>query len=895
MKPKVLITTHKNPDFDAFAASIAASLLYQDSIIIIDSEPQQNLKEFLNIYDIPYKKSHEFEDEFEEQIKNKNFDKIVVVDTSDINRIPESIKFLIEEGLPVDIYDHHPELKEQNINGNNFSKPVGSSTTILVEILFEKGVPFSDTLKTLFLIAIHEDTGNFVYPTTSWEDHDIAARLIKTGARVEEIEEFVSLEMTQEQKILFDKLYNNIEEFYLDEICVNIAYAESEKFIGGLNIITHKLFETLTPDVLFVIVKIAKTIYIVARSKSNQIDLNKILTSFGGGGHKKAGAAKVKGQSPTKVINKIKSELKSSFIPVLKAKHIMSSPVRTILSNETVQRAYEIMYQTGHSGLPVIENNKLVGMVTKKDIEKAMNHGLKNAPVKSVMSTNLKVADVETSLSQIRRMMAEEDIGRIPIIKDGILVGIITRTDLVRASNGVFNFSVNPLLKEKYESQNLKKYMEEFLPPSILNLLRLLGDYGNEQNVNVYVVGGFVRDLLLAIRSKKNNNTDIKKSIFVEFDIDIVVEAEALTFGRYAAKQLNAKYVEHEKFHTCSLFYRISHKIIRIDIATARTEYYEEAGELPTVEFSTIKKDLARRDFTINAMAIKLNPESFGILLDFFNSRKDLDEKQIRILHPLSFIEDPTRVLRAIRFEQRFGFEIEPYTLNKLIEAVEGKYLEKVTGMRLREEFEKILNEPEPLKAIERMGNLNIISHLFEKTYYTPTLQKELEKLFQVIDFFNNNLKSYTKNVRIFHVVLYVLVQYTPVESLKRVVQRYGLPKDYISKLQQVNSLYEEINDLIKESFGKQYKDIFKPSFFYERCSSLDNEQLIFMATKIPDDILSYFYNYLKKLDELTLLISGKDLLKKGYKGKEIKIKLEEIKKKLLDDEIKPGEELSLI
>jgi tRNA nucleotidyltransferase (CCA-adding enzyme) len=231
----------------------------------------------------------------------------------------------------------------------------------------------------------------------------------------------------------------------------------------------------------------------------------------------------------------------------------------------------------------------------------------------------------------------------------------------------------------------------------------------------------------------------------------------------------------------------------------------------------------------------------------------------------------------------------------KPIKEYQGKYLEKVTGMRLREEFEKILNEPEPLKALERMGNLNIISHLFEKTYYTPTLQKELEKLFQVIDFFNNNLKSYTKNVRIFHVVLYVLVQYTPVESLKRVVQRYGLPKDYVNKLQQVNSLYEEVNNIIKESFGKQYKDIFKPSFFYERCSSLDNEQLIFMATKIPDDILSYFYNYLKKLDELTLLISGKDLLKKGYKGKEIKIKLEEIKKKLLDDEIKPGEELSLI
>lgn len=895
MKPKVIITTHKNPDFDAFAASVAASLLYHDSVIVIDSEPQQNLKEFLNIYNISYKKSNEFEDEFEEQIKNKDFEKIVVVDTSDINRIPESIKFLIEESLPVDIYDHHPELKEQNIKGNNFSKPVGSSTTILVEMLFEKGISISDTLKTLFLIAIHEDTGNFVYPTTSWLDHEMAAQLIKSGARIEEVEEFVSLEMTQDQKILFDKLYNHVEEFYIDEICVNIAYAECDKFIGGLNIITHKLFETLTPDVLFVVVKMGKTIYIVARSKTNQIDLNKIMSSFGGGGHKKAGAAKVKDQSPTKVINKIKSELKSSFIPVLKAKHVMSSPVRTILSNETVQRAYEIMYQTGHSGLPVIENNKLVGMVTKKDVEKAMKHGLKNAPVKSIMSTNLKVANVETSLTQIRRMMAEEDIGRIPIIKDGMLVGIITRTDLVRASNGVFNFSYNPILKEKYESQNVKKHMEEFLPPSVLNLLRLLGDYGNEQNINVYVVGGFVRDLLLAIRAKQLNYAEIKKSLFLEFDIDIVVEGEALTFGRYAAKQLNAKYVEHEKFHTCSLFYRISHKTIRVDIATARTEYYEEAGELPNVEFSTIKKDLARRDFTINAMAIKLNPDSFGILLDFFNCRKDLEENKIRILHPLSFIEDPTRVLRAIRFEQRFGFEIEPYTLNKLIEAVEGNYLERVTGMRLREEFEKILNEPDPLKALERMGNLNIISHLFEKTYYTPTLQKELEKLFQVLDFFNKNLKNYTKNVRIFHVVLYVLLQYTPTDSLKKIVQRYGLPKNFINKLQQINSIFEEINDTIKNSFGKQLKEIFTPSFFYDRCSTLDNEQLIFFATKLPDDLLPLFYSYLKKLEELNLQISGKDLLEKGYKGKEIKLKLEEIKKLLLDGKIQPGEEKKLI
>ncbi|MDN5346378.1 MAG: hypothetical protein PWQ73_901, partial [Petrotoga sp.] len=509
MVPEIIITTHKNADFDGFAACVAASLIYEDAIIVLEGEPQQNLKEFLNIYDIPYEKENDFIKNYQEEIKNHNFEKVVIVDTADINRIPEFIKSLIEQGIEVDIYDHHPELKEQNIKGNNYSKEVGSATTLVVQKLLESKIVLPDTYETLFLIAIHEDTGNFVYSTTTPLDHQISAELLEGGARIEEVEEFVSLEMTKEQKELFDKLYNNVQELTLEEITIHIAYSEIDKFIGGLNVITHKLFETLTPDVLFVVVKMSKSIYIVARSRIEEIDLNKILSLFGGGGHKKAGSAKTKGLRIQEVIDKIKKELKSSFVPILRAKHIMSSPVRTILSFETVERAHELMFQTGHSGLPVISDNKLVGIVTKKDIEKAMKHGLKNAPVKAIMSTNLKVADVETSLNQVRRIMAEADIGRIPVLKDGILVGIITRTDLLRATNGVFNFSLSPILEEKYKSQNLKKEMEKILPTSILNLLKLIGLYGNELGLNVYVVGGFVRDLLLAINSKSNGTKSI--------------------------------------------------------------------------------------------------------------------------------------------------------------------------------------------------------------------------------------------------------------------------------------------------------------------------------------------------------------------------------------------------
>jgi len=883
--PKIIITTHKNADFDGFAACVAASLIYEDAIIVLEGEPQQNLKEFLNIYDIPYEKENNFIKDYQEEIKNHKFEKVVIVDTADINRIPEFIKSLIEQGIEVDIYDHHPELKEQNIKGNNYSKEVGSATTLVVQKLLESKIVLPDTYETLFLIAVHEDTGNFVYSTTTPLDHQISAELLEGGARIEEVEEFVSLEMTKEQKELFDKLYNNVQELTLEEVTIHIAYSQINKFIGGLNVITHKLFETLTPDVLFVVVKMGKSIYIVARSRIEEIDLNKILSLFGGGGHKKAGSAKTKGLRIQEVIDKIKKELNSSFVPVLRAKHIMSSPVRTILSFETVERAHELMFQTGHSGLPVISDNKLVGIVTKKDIEKAMKHGLKNAPVKAIMSTNLKVADVETSLNQVRRIMAEADIGRIPVLKDGILVGIITRTDLLRATNGVFNFSLSPILEEKYKSQNLKKEMEKILPTSILNLLKLIGLYGNELGLNVYVVGGFVRDLLLAINSKSNGTKSIP------YDIDVVVEGDGLLFGKYVAKQLRAKYIEHPKFHTCSIFYRNGeNKIIRIDIATARTEYYEEAGELPKVELSTIKKDLYRRDFSINAMAIKLNSGSFGILMDFFNCKKDLEEGKIRILYPLSFIEDPTRILRAIRFEQRFGFEIEPNTLTKLEEAVEKGYLEKVTGMRIREELEKILEEPEPMKAVKRMGKLKIIFHLFEKTYYSPTLEKDLEKLFDVKGYFKANLPSYLNKVRLFHLVLDVLLQYTPEESLKKISERYGLPKDFIKNLMQVKNVYSEISKDLNDK-----EKILKLSYFYEKTNGFQNEQLIFLAVKLPEELLEKYYEYLQKIEKLKLSITGKDLLKKGYEGAQIKAKLEEIKKKLLNGEIQPGEEKNLI
>jgi len=850
-----LITTHKNPDFDGFASAMAAKFLYSDSYVVIEGIPQQNLLEFINIYKPFYIESKNLESYLNENNIN-SVEKIVITDTANISRIPPEIKIYIENGTETDIYDHHPALREDNnIYGNNFSRECGSATTLVLEKLLCETNDLPDVYETLFLIAIHEDTGNFLYPTTTPLDHMIAGELIKMGARIEEINEFVSLDMTEEQKNLFNDLYTNILDITVGGIKVNICFHQINKFIGGLNVITHKLLDTLSPDVLFSIVKMEKNIYIVGRSKTDEIDLNKVLESFNGGGHKKAGAAKVKNGDMQQVTDKIIKKLKSVYTPSLKAEHIMSSPVRTVPENEKIEKVYQIMEQTGHSGIPIITKNKLSGMVTKKDVEKAIKHNLGHAPIKSIMSSKLKVVEFDSSISAIRRIMAEEDIGRVPVMKNNILVGIITRSDILRASNGIFDFSPNPILDEKTNIVNIKNKMDEKLPSRVMSMLRLLGTYGSEISMNVYVVGGFVRDLILGVEN---------------YDIDIVVEGNAHEFGKFVSERLKIKYVEYKAFNTCSLFFKDG---FRIDVATARTEYYNEPADLPKIEISSIKKDLYRRDFSINAMAIKINPGSFGHLLDFFGCKKDIENKTIKILYPLSFIEDPTRIIRCLRFEQRYGFTIEEDTMNHLKNAINEGYLERVSGSRLREELEKIMKERNFTETLDRLGKLKIFYHMFPGNFYTPAIKNDLVKIFEI--YYQYKEKINDSQVKKFHILLYPILQYCSGENTEFISNRYGLPKYFFTELFNALNALEKLSVLFEKSV--KYSEI------YEILNGFSHEQIIFILSKLSEDSREKIYEYINKIKNIKMPVDGKQLKNKGLKGIEIKNELERIKKELLD------------
>ena len=228
------------------------------------------------------------------------------------------------------------------------------------------------------------------------------------------------------------------------------------------------------------------------------------------------------------------------------------------------------------------------------------------------------------------------------------------------------------------------KEMEKRLSPEIQDLLKLSGKLASSNGERAYCVGGFVRSILLGIEN---------------FDIDITIEGDGLAFAKRLANKLKGSLVLHKQFATAT----VSTKDIKIDVATAREEIYKHPGAYPKVSFSTIRKDLKRRDFTVNSMALLLNSRGMGKLIDFYDGVDDLRKKSIKVLHDKSFIDDPTRIYRAVRFEQRLGFTISRNTQRLIKDAVAMGLLNKIGKNRLKKEIDLIKRERTSKKIFKRL------------------------------------------------------------------------------------------------------------------------------------------------------------------------------------------------
>jgi tRNA nucleotidyltransferase (CCA-adding enzyme) len=259
------------------------------------------------------------------------------------------------------------------------------------------------------------------------------------------------------------------------------------------------------------------------------------------------------------------------------------------------------------------------------------------------------------------------------------------------------------------------------IPPKTLSLLRKIGQLADERGESAYAVGGFVRDLFL-----KHPGADI----------DITVEGDGLLFAEKLARLTGSEVEAFTRFGTSIV---VVPGFGKVDVATARTESYQSPGALPSVKKSGIVQDLYRRDFTLNAMALSLSPGYFLQLLDPFGGLEDLRKGRIRALHEKSFIDDPTRIFRAVRFEQRFQERIEERTQKWLRSAVRGNYIRRVSGERLRNELRLIFQEPHPERAVWRLDELGVLSHIHPALGVSPAAKKALPRTAAAIDFFRKN------------------------------------------------------------------------------------------------------------------------------------------------------------
>lgn len=839
-----LITTHIGADFDSFASMVAASKLYPDALLSFPGSVEQNVREFLTLH------KHFIEIKKPKEIPIGEIKKLIIVDTSLASRIGDFAKVLSNNGIIIHVYDHHPVTSE-DINAQvNINENSGATSTILTHIIKKRKIQLSPLEATILAVGIYEDTGSLTYGSTTSMDMDACSYLLENGANLNLIADFINPGLTPQQLKLLNFLLSNLRTIRVNGVKIAVTSADIADLPGSLSLVVHKLRDMENLNVIFAIVKIGNRIQVIARSRLEIVDVGKILELLGGGGHPRAASATIYGVSLKNVEEKLLKILKLKTRPMISAREIMVTSVRTVDENISIEEARKIMLRFNFSGLPILKDDKVVGIISRTDLDKASHHGLKRMPVKGYMSSPPITIGQDASIGDVQRLMIEHNIGHLPVV-DGKnrLLGMVTRGELLRI---LYNESVDQgfsLYSSPLVKKNVKTLIEKHLPGFLQKLLKRIGDVGKVLKYPTFIVGGFVRDLLLGIEN---------------LDIDIVVEGDGIRFGQELGNILGGEVRTHEAFGTSIVMVRSFpphweihiEPPLRIDVATARMEFYEYPAALPTVELSSIRQDLYRRDFTINAMAIRLDGKLFGELYDFFGGEKDLQRKKLRVLHNLSFVDDPTRIFRAIRLSTRYNFKIEKQTLSFIRNALKLTLFDRLTNERIREELISIFDEPEPIKAIRQMDKLRLLSYIHPKIRQTKEVSYQF---YHIGDIFSWAILYSRGKIKRWLLYFLSLVERLDKKSLEEVVEKFKFPVDVRNTI----LLLPRVPAILK-AFKKRRA---KPSDIYNVLHSFPMEFLLFLMVKYRRTrIEKYIGLYITKLTLVKLRINGDKLKELGFR-----------------------------
>jgi tRNA nucleotidyltransferase (CCA-adding enzyme) len=907
-----IVLTHMNMDFDSLSAQFALTKLYPACRMVLGYPLTGNVRSFLalNRSFLPIA-----------QVKYLELEKITrffMVDCQSLDRLDSAARKLVIDTdalpltsnggshltRPITIFDHHLEDPSGLISiATNDSKVerVGAATTILVERIRKERVKLSAFDATVLAIGIFEDTGCLTYHGTTPRDAECIAFLIKQGADLSVVREYIKPKMEQEQVMLFEKLLGTAKVLEIQGNRVVLATAQVPVYIDGLATITRQLMDLEAAEASFCVALMKDRVHIVGRADPRVISVRRIVQEFGGDGHPGAGAAVVKGGNVHEVAHRLESLLHACSAPQPRARDVMVSPVRTVRSDISMDEAGRLMTRYGLDGLVVAENEQVVGIVSRRDIDQSTHHKLGHARVAGFMSKPVISVTEDTTLSDIQQIMVAEDIGRLPVLAaNGALVGLVSRQDVLNSLFGV-NYARDRLAStdlEEYRVRALGRVRRHTRPAlgvsedgdtngraggrsSVLHgesanltnelmlldddtiwLCRTIGSVAQELGMSAYAVGGFVRDLLLQVPN---------------FDLDYVIEGAAQDLAAALILRFPERFdlvATHGRFQTATLHYLSEAGAREVDLSTARTEFYEYPAALPEVEPSKLEQDLLRRDFTINALAICVNPNRFGNLVDHFHGLRDLERRIIRILHPFSFIEDPTRMVRAARFAGRLGFHLDPKSKEQARRASQMGIFNDLGGVRIKAELKMILDSPQRLKSLNLLADLSgNLCYLDSQLEYGAGVRKAIRRAERLLERFplEENWVVY----------LGALLSELPPTRLTGVLDRLQLTNKQKEIIEAGLDLHRHMPLSMSE---------IKRSELYEIMHSLPREALAIAAAvaEIGTYLRRAIKLYLEELAFAKLEITGDDLIELGFeRGPKLGLALKHALAALLDGQAK--------
>lgn len=862
-----LITSHLNTDFDSLASMIAIQKLYPDALICPPGSMSRKVRDFMS------KQGANFSSRITKpkKIPLDDVSMLIVVDTRSLSRIGTFAELAGKPDVEVHVYDHHPKTADDIPAVKFMYEPIGAATTMILEQLLLNRKDITPEEATLFAIGIYDDTGAFTYETTTERDIAAVSYLRELGADLSGVLAQVESGMSSEDKRLLDSLAENIREKYINGAKVCLTWAETENYVQGLSVFVNRLKEYCDSHVTIAVVNNGgKKTNIIARSVEGVLNVKEFLAPYGGSGHYQAGSATIESTDAQTLLAEIEHRLSSAITPMVKVSDIMTSPVIAVGPEAKVDEGYRTMLRFGVKSLPVInENGEVEGIMTRKDLDKAHIHGLDRANISDFMTRGVISLSAEASIDEAHRMMATYGFEKMPVLdKNGKIAGTISRAGLLKALYHAGQFAGDEKSRDSTGLlwvENVSHLMEDSFSLKTLSLLRRVGARAHDLGMKAYLVGGTVRDILMGV-----SNTDI--------DISVEGDAEKLVMSW---DEPGCKATLHGRYKTGTITFPDGEKV---DVATARREFYEYAAATPTVQNSSLKQDLSRRDFTVNAMSISLSDDDWGTLTDNYGGRADLKDKLLKILHNLSFVEDPSRVLRGIRLEQRLNMKFEGNTMRLLKSAVKGGLLDLLSTTRIRAELELNAKESCFRKIVMRMQELGVWNALFTGMHVSPAVYHRL----RILEHFMNQMSVHGINFKSMEWLVKMAVVFTD-----------SKPEVRFSAMDRMNLNPNERENLMKcftqwpnvEKFCAGHKTV-KNSEAYLFFKDYGAVPLLYWLTCLKTrEARRLVVEYLELWIGYKGHMTGKDLQKLGLKGKEIGEALALIKLAVIDGEIKSLED----